>query len=63
MAAGLLLDARPDWVYTGQHRDRYGEVANYGEPRTRTQPDQLTQAVTAGLCVALAGVLIVLAIV
>jgi len=38
LAAGLLLDARPDWVYTGQHRDRYGEGANYGEPRTRTQP-------------------------
>src|ERR1700730_2170111 len=38
LVAGLRLDARPAWVYTGEHRDRYGEVANYGEPRTRTHP-------------------------
>jgi hypothetical protein len=36
LVAGLLLDAHPAWVYTGQHRDRMFEVANYGEPRTRT---------------------------
>jgi hypothetical protein len=35
---------------TGRHRDRYGEVANMASLEPELTGDQLTQAVTVGLC-------------
>lgn len=52
------LRRAPGGVYTGSNI-----VTNTARPEPEPSSDQLTQAVTVGLCVALAAVLLVLALV
>jgi hypothetical protein len=57
LAAILRLDAGPGWVYT------VDMVTHAERPEPEPDRSELTQAVTVGICMTLAAVLIVLVLV
>jgi hypothetical protein len=55
----LLLEARPGRVYT----DQWGRVTGMASLEPEPNRDQVTQAITVGICLTLAAVLVVLVLV